>query len=368
VRDTDKESGTSRRVTSKDVAKQAGVSRTTVSLVLNKVEGTQISGETRQRVIQAATDLGYVPEAAAQALVSRRSHFIGLILTRSPHHIATDAFLTQIMHSLIKRVRKSGMRLLIDIVEEKHNRETYLELAKGRRIDGILISGPRYDDQALEALREISFPMVLMGDIPGEDYYSVDVDNRAAARCAVEHLIELGYTRIACITNAPLSYTAAGARLAGYRQALEASNLPYDENLVRYGDFDPQSGYDCMKSLLDMTPVPSAVFVASDVVAFGAMRAIREQGLNIPADIAVVGFDDVPFACYIDPPLTTVRLPAADLAYKASDMLIQLIQGEEPPERKILLGTQLITRASCGSSEPDNQQRRANLDRSEVKD
>jgi len=343
-----KESVSTRRVTSKDVARRAGVSRTTVSLVLNKVEGAQIREETRQKVVQAATDLGYVPEAAAQALASRRSQFIGLILTRNPHHVAADAFLTQIINSLIKKVRQSGMRLLLDIIEETHPRETYLDLARGRHIDGILISGPRFDDQALVALKEIGFPTVLMGEVPGEDFYSVDVDNRGAARTAVEHLLQLNHTRIACITNAPASYTAAFERLSGYREALERQGLTYDECLVRYGDFDPQSGFDRMKSLLTLEPPPSAVFVASDVVAIGAMTAIREHGLQIPGDIALVGFDDVSFSRFIFPPLTTIRLPAVELAYQASDMLIKLIQGEEPPRKKICLDTDLIIRASSG--------------------
>jgi DNA-binding LacI/PurR family transcriptional regulator len=343
-----KESVSTRRVTSKDVARRAGVSRTTVSLVLNKVEGAQISQETRQKVVEAANDLGYVPEAAAQALASRRSQFIGLILTRNPHHVAADAFLTQIIHSLIKNVRGSGMRLLLDIIEETHPRETYLDLARGRHIDGILISGPRFDDEALMALKEIGFPTVLMGEIPGEDFYSVDVDNRGAARTAVEHLIQLGHTRIACITNAPTSYTAAYERLSGYREALEQNGLAFDKRLVGYGDFDPQSGLNCMNSLLNLEPPLSAVFVASDVVAIGAMKAIRDHDLKIPEDIALAGFDDVSFSRYILPPLTTIRLPAVELAYQASEMLIQLINGEEPPRKKVCLGTDLIIRASSG--------------------
>jgi LacI family transcriptional regulator len=339
----------SRRVTSQDVARRAGVSRTTVSLVLNEVRGVQISEQTRQRVLQAAKELGYVPEAAARALASRRSQIIGLIITRSPHHIASDAFLTQILNALVETVHQKSMRLLLDIVEDVHHRESYLELARARRIDGIIFSGPRINDEAMQSLEQDGFPTVLMGQLPGSSFCSVDVDNCAAARKAVAHLLESGHRRIGCITNAPLSYTAASDRLLGYRQALQIAGIPFDQELVRYGNFDLESGYLQMSSLLDVLPAISAVFVASDVVAFGAMRAIRERGLSIPEDLALVGFDDVPFARYMDPPLTTVSLPAAELARKSCEILFDLIYKEHPVKCNILLDTQLVVRQSSGA-------------------
>jgi LacI family transcriptional regulator len=191
-----------------------------------------------------------------------------------------------------------------------------------------------------------------MGQLPDTDFYSVDIDNFSAAQQAVEHLIKLGHERIACITNAPPSYTAAADRLDGYRERLKYHRIPYDEALVRYGDFNPESGYQQMKELLSIDELPSAVFVASDVVAIGAKAAIVEQGLKIPQDIALVGFDDVPLARYLDPPLTTVHLPASELATRASKMLIQIIQGEKPSEKQVLLESQLIVRQSCGANQP----------------
>jgi LacI family transcriptional regulator len=303
-----------KRVTSSQVAEKAGVSRTTVSLVLNNVQGVQISDETRGRVIEAVLELGYVPNAAAQALASRRAQIIGLILTRNPHHISSDAFLNQILDGLITAAHEHSIRLLIDIVEVQHQKKAYLELVRAKRIDGLILSGPRFNDEALVSLEQERFPTVLMGQLPETDFYSVDIDNYAAAKQAVTHLINLGHERIACITNARPSYTAAAERLRGYRQALESQNLAYDEDLVRYGDFDPESGYQQMMDLLAGKNHISAVFVASDVVAIGAKAALVEQGLKIPQDIALVGFDDVPLARYLDPPLTTVRLPASELA------------------------------------------------------
>ena len=137
--------------------------------------------------------------------------------------------------------------------------------------------------------------------------------------------------------------------MRGYRETLESAGLYFIEDLVRYGDFDPRSGYEQMQDLLMIDPLPTAVFVASDVVAFGAMAAIRERGLTIPGDIALVGFDDVPFTRYVDPPLTTINLPAADLARKSCEILLQLIRHEQPEHRHVLLDSHLVVRQSCGA-------------------
>lgn len=337
----------SKRVTSLDVARRAGVSRTTVSFVLNNVVGMQISQETRQRVLDAAHDLGYVPDAAAQALASGHSKTIGLLLARRPHVIASDMFLTQIMEVLVREINHQGMRLLLEVVEDFENRESYLKLVRSNSIDGILYSGPRFEDAALRSLVEHGVPTVVMGALPGTSYSFVDVDNRTAARHAAECLIELGHTRIGCITNAKSSYVAAVDRLQGYEDALSAAGLPMDPQLVRYGDFDPESGYAQMHSLIEANPGLSAVFVASDVVAFGAMAAIRECGLRIPEDISIIGFDDVPVSRYLDPSLTTMKLPVIDLARYASDMVVGLIKGRQPKQPQILLDAKLIMRNSC---------------------
>jgi DNA-binding LacI/PurR family transcriptional regulator len=343
-----------KRVTSQDVATRAGVSRTTVSLVLNDVQGIQISDETRRRVIAAAEELGYVPEASAQALASRRVKIIGLLLTRSPHHIASDTFLTQILDGLIETAHQRGLRLLIDLIKAQHQKEAYLQLVRSKRIDGVILSGPRFDDEALKLLEQEGFPTVIMGQLPGVEGCSVDVDNCTAAQRAVGHLIQLGHRRIACITNAALYYTAAEERLQGYRQALENAGIEYDPQLVRYGDFDPDSGYREMMNLLEQRSAGNsaftAAFVASDVVAYGAKAAIRDKGLNVPRQIALVGFDDVPISRYTDPPLTTVKLPAHELGRVAGDYLVRLMDGEQLHGTRVLLDTQLIIRESCGAS------------------
>lgn len=337
-----------RRVTSQDVAKHAGVSRTTVSFVLNEVEGVRISEETRQRVLATAQELGYVPDATAQALVSRRTRIIGLVFSRTYHHLASDAFLLQIVDGLLDVVRQHGIRLILDTVEHLDQTNTYLRLAQAKRIDGIIISLPRTDDTGLHSLVEEDFPAVLIGRLPTEKICSVDVDNTAAAQMAVEHLLAQGHTRIGCITNAPTSFIAAAERLHGYQEALADAGLAYDNNLIRYGDYGPESGYQAMTSLLQEPNLPTAIFVASDVVAFGVMTAIHEHNLKIPDDIAVIGFDDVPLSRYMNPPLTTVHLPAKELGRKAGELLLDLILHQVEPGRQVTLDTELVIRNSSG--------------------
>ncbi len=338
-----------RQVTSEDVARHAGVSRTTVSLVLNGVQNIKISPKTRQLVFDSAAELGYVPNSMAQALVSRRTHAIGLVFSRQPHHIATDSFMPQVLDGMLEVVRANNLRLLIDIVEPEHQEQAYHDLVRAKRIDGIVFSGPRVDDVALVNLEKEGFPTVLMGQLPGSSFYTVDVDNRLAARQAVDYLISLGHRQIACLTNAPVSYSAASDRLQGYRDALEQAGIPYNDELVRFGDFEPESGYQQMNSLLTSGAKFTAGFIASDAVLIGANAALREHGLRIPEDISLVGFDDIAWSKYVDPPLTTMRLPAQALGYQACTMLLKLLSGQSIPEKNLVLPTELIIRNSCRS-------------------
>ena len=338
---------TNRRVTSEDVARHAGVSRTTVSLTLNGVQSVQISSQTRQKVFDSAKALGYVPNAMAQALVNRRTQAVGLVITRQPHHIATDAFLPQVLDGMLEVVRANNLRLMIDIIDPEHQERAYLQLVRARRIDGIVYSGPLFDDVALANLEKEGFPTVLMGQLPVCGFCSVDVDNRLAARQAVEYLISLGHQRIICITNAPSLYTAAVDRLLGYRDALESAGIPYDESLVRFADFDPESGHVQMGSLLASDTKFTAGFIASDTVLIGAKAALREAGLRVPEDISLVGFDDIAWSKYMDPPLTTIRLPAEALGRQACSMLLQILKGTILTQTNLVLPTEMIVRSSC---------------------
>jgi DNA-binding LacI/PurR family transcriptional regulator len=336
-----------KRVTSKDVAERAAVSRTTVSLVLNNVGGIQISPETRQRVIDAAKELGYVPDATAQALASRRAKAIGLIMTRSPNHIASDTFLPQILSGMMDVVKDNKLRLLFEYVEEEHQEYAYQQLARSKHIDGMILLTPRLDDAGLRRLEEVEIPTVLMGEIEGSNLYTVDVDNHLAAQKAVEYLIELGHTQIACITNAPATYTASPDRVRGYKSALLNAGITPDEDLIRYADFTPESGYHSMRSLLAASKKFTAVFIASDNVAIGGKSALLQAGLQIPDDISLVGFDDIPWAQFSNPPLTTVHLQAQELARRACLVLMDLLKGLEPETKRQIIDTQLVVRKSC---------------------
>lgn len=336
-----------KRVTSQDVANLAGVSRTTVSLVLNNVEGIKISPETQKKVRDTAEKLGYVPNATAQALATRRARAIGLVMTRSPHHIATDTFLPRILGGLLDIIREHKLRLLIESVEPEHQDRVYLELAKAKHIDGMILLTPRIDDLEINSLEKVDVPVVLMGELKDSNLHSVDVDNRLAAKKAVQYLIDLGHTQIGCIANASPTYSAAPERVLGYKQALETAGLAIDEDRILYADFDPQSGFICMQKLLASKQKFTAIFIASDNVAMGAKSALREAGLRVPDDISIIGFDDIPWAEYADPPLTTIRLPAQELASEACLLLLDLMKGKGSDNRRLVLDTELIVRHSC---------------------
>lgn len=337
-----------KRVTSRDVARAAGVSRTTVSMVLNNVQGIKISEQTRQLVLETSRLLGYVPNAAAKALASSRSQTIGLVMARQPYHIISDAFLNLLLDGLLQSVHRHGLQLLIEIVEPQHQEETYLHLARAKHIDGLILAGVRQDDQGVYSLAKESIPAVLIGSMPDQAIDNVDVDNRQATQDAVAYLVGLGHTRIACITNASLEFSAPAQRLQGYRDALAAAGIAYAPDLVRYGDYNLESGYNQMNSLLDSGAPFSAVFIASDVVAQGALSAIHEHKLQIPADISIVGFDDVPLARFLTPPLTTVHVPASEMAETACEILIKKIAHPDEPRQSRILPTELVVRATSG--------------------
>ena len=347
-----------KRITSQDVADLAGVSRTTVSFVLNNEKRFTIRPETADKVRSAAKQLGYYPNASARALASNQTKNIGLIISRAPQYIATDPFLPQILGGLLDVLGQNSQGLLLEWVEPGQQLESYLELTRAHHIDGMILMTPRLDDPGMKALEETDIPVVLMGYIPGSTLHWVDVDNFAAAEIAVNHLIGLGHTKIACITNAALPYTSASQRLDGYKAALQKAGIAFDPRLVREADFDAQSGYSQMCSLLESNQDFSAAFVASDIVALGAYSAIQEAGLSIPEDISVVGFDDIPLASYIRPTLTSVALSGHDIAVESYKLLTQLMREEVPESLSVTLPTRLIARES--SREIGRREKRGN--------
>jgi LacI family transcriptional regulator len=334
-----------KRTTSRDVAKLAHVSRTTVSFILNNVPGVSISEATRKRVLDAAKKLNYSPNVAGKKLVSGKSYTIGLVLCQSPEQIFTDAFLPQVILGIEQAAMQQGFHVLLKPVDPNDS-GGYARLITENHVDGIFLSGPRQDDRALMDLHRQRVPIMLMGQLPDTDIPFVDVDAAAGAELAVTHLIERGHQCIGMITNAPLDYTSAQQRRDGYSKALRKAKLHISKTLIKEGNYTPASGFEAMKALLQAASRPTAVFVASDVVAIGAILAIKEAGLRIPRDMAVVGFDDIPLAEFYDPPLTTIHLPAFGLGWAGGERLIRIIQGEGLNDASLLLESKLITRQS----------------------
>jgi DNA-binding LacI/PurR family transcriptional regulator len=331
-----------RRPKSEDVAALAGVSRTTVSFVLNDRPGTSISQATRERVLAAAAELGYQPHASARGLAAGRTHTLGFVLRQTTEQVAEDALLAETLRGLSAAARVERYRVLVE--PRAPSEGAYGDLVRSHRTDGLVVSGPRRDDHELEALVRAGAPIVIQGAHPTVDAPSVDVDNVLGAKVAVEHLIGLGHRDIGCIIHAPMVYTAATERLEGYRAALAGAGLPYRPELVVEAAFDAASGRLAM-SRLHAAGAATAVFVASDVVAFGAIAAIREAGLRVPTDISIIGYDDIPLSAFFDPPLTTLHLPAFDLGRTAGAALLDRIHGR-PVNRRTVLATELIVRSS----------------------
>jgi DNA-binding LacI/PurR family transcriptional regulator len=338
------------RVTMSEIARAAGVSRSTVSFVLNRVPGMRISDETRQRVLEIARQLNYVPDQLATRLAGGNIGTIALVMRRSQHQVTADRFLAQMLLGISAAIKKQDFHILVEPLDPDNPSASYGNLVRSRSADGLIVWGPQTDDQEIEQIHAEGFPIVVIGRLPGSNIPSISIDNINGARIAVEHLLSLGHRRVACITEASPGYRSSYDRLAGYRAALEASGIPFDEMLVRHADFTDEGGAQAMTELLAQSRPPTAVFAGSDVVALGILSAIRAtQTLKVPDDIALVGFGDIPLAEYIDPPLTTMRVPAYALGFEAGEMLIQLITEEEAVAESVVMQAELIVRGSCNA-------------------
>lgn len=308
----------------------------------------RISEDTRCKVVEAARQLDYHPNVSAQRLVTGKSRILAYVQRLTPERAFADAFLPQVLHGVHDAASASNYEVLFAPVPLENGGDRCVRMLRGGYVDGIILSGPRSDDEELQQLLETEAPLVLQGHWPGVAVASVDIDNVHATRRAVEHLVRLGHTRLGMILHAPLADTAAAARLRGYQQVLEENGLTFEEQHLVVAKFSPASGEEAMEALLRADPPPSAVFVSSDTVAIGAMCAAKKRGNRIPEDIAFVGFDDIPMSIYQDPPLTTVRLPAYGIGWAAADLLVNLVACEEVRERSLILESELIVRKSCG--------------------
>jgi LacI family transcriptional regulator len=334
-----------KRVTSFDVAEKSGVSRTTVSFVLNDVPGISISEATRQRVQQAAKELNYHPDSTGKKLASGRSNTLGLVLRQSHEQVFADALLPQVLMGIEQAATEQGFQVLLKPLEPQDG-DGYMRLVHENHVDGIILSGPRQEEAEIIRLHHEGLPVMLMGQLPGSGLPFVDIDAVNGSTQAVNHLIEHNHRRIGLITNAAQEYTSAQQRRQGYLNALKAAGIEPEADLMQAGNYTPASGFKAMQKLLDVFPRPTAIFVASDVVSLGAIRAIKQAGLRIPQDIAVVGFDDIPMADYFDPPLTTIHIPSYGLGWASGERLVRLVQGEVLDQDGMLLESELVIRSS----------------------
>jgi len=335
-------------LTLEDIAARAGVSRSTVSRVVNGQ--ASVSGDVRKRVLEIIQSTGYQPHPAARSLASQRSWTIGLVLPHSVSFFFFDPYYPHLIKGVSQGCNQYNYTFALFLAGTKEDEEKiFPRVSRKGLLDGVLVqSGHHGDQQIISGLQKTNIPFVVVGRPFRSDGISyIDVDNYNAANTAGSHLIQLGYKRIATISGAPNS-TVGIDRKQGFLKALTERGRDIDEALIEEGDFTEMSGYYAMQRLLPAKP--DAVFVASDVMAIGAIRAAQEAGLCIPDDIAFVGFDDLPIATVSEIRLTTVRQPVVQFGVQAVEVLIDLIENGIKPPRRIIMDTELVIRETCGAS------------------
>ena len=332
--------GPGRRVTLRDVAREAGVSIKTVSRVVNGEPA--VNEATAVRVEKVVERLGYRPNELARSLKGRRSHTIGLVIAD-----VSNPFMAICAQAIEKVAREHGNALILcDSHADIRAEDAYVGLLTQRQVDGLLIVPARGRDAHLKAEQEAGLPVVAF-DRPAEGVRAdtVLVQNRAGTREATEHLIWHGHERIAFVGDVRHFYTAR-KRLEGYKEALKAAHLNPLHSLDAHSI---EQGEEATKGFLDAPDPPTALFAANILTALGALRAIEDLGLRIPEDVAVIGFDDFELAHVLRPRFTLVRQPAAELGRRAAEMLFDRLDGRgRPSPRRLVLPTELVVRESCG--------------------
>jgi LacI family transcriptional regulator len=334
-------------VTLKDIAGKAGISVSIVSRVLNrKTEKYRISQKTEQRVLEAAKELNYRPNQLARGLRLKKTHTIGLIVPD-----ISNPFFAHVARVIQKQAYQEGYSLLVCNTDENIETEIeQIEIMRSRRLDGFIIMPVGLSHGHIDELLTDNIPLVLLDRCFDDlDTHSVVVDNYLGACQAVEHLTDLGHERIAIIQGLPNTYTN-NARVKGYKDTLERKNIPIDESLIVGNDFRKENGYIETKFLLNLDISPSAIFTTSDLITLGALQAIYEQNLRIPADISIVAFDDFDFAPFLLTPLTTVEQPKELMGEVAVKLLIDDIKDRgKASKKRIALKPKLIIRKSVNN-------------------
>ena len=326
--------------TIKDVARVAGVSVATVSRALNGAEN--VTAETRQRVRAAAIELRFTPSSAARSLITRRTHTVGALLPD-----LYGEYFSELIRGIDLKARARGLHLLVSSSHGDASEAASALRAMHGRVDGLLVMTPHIDAASLSANLPHDLPVVLINTrLPEEGLSSFAVDNHGGAFAMTRHLISRGHQRLAFIAG-PCNNYEAQERLRGYRSAL-ASLLPGVAELVLAGDFTEESGWRAGSEIATLAQRPTAVFCGNDMMAIGCLAAFAEAGVRVPHDIALAGFDDIPIARYVTPPLTTVRVRIAELGSLALDRLASAIEnpGRSAAQHQTLRA-ELVVRQSC---------------------
>jgi DNA-binding LacI/PurR family transcriptional regulator len=322
------------------VAARAGVGRGTASRVLNG--SAQVSPQAKAAVEAAINELGYVPNRAARSLVTQRTDSVALVVSESEERVFGEPFFAGVLRGINNALMETPLQLWLAMAATAAQRERVEHHLTAQHVDGVMLLSLHDEDPLPALLRERTMPFVLGGRParlePGDAF--VDVDNEAGARQAVEYLLSTGARTVATVAG-PQDMEVGRARLAGYRAAAPGSDL------VAYGDFTETGGLAAMRALLARQPDLDAVFAASDLMAEGALRALREAGRRIPQDVAVVGFEDAPVARHTEPPLTTVHQPVEEMGRRMAQLLIGLIGRDPTADPHVLLDTHLVRRASA---------------------
>jgi DNA-binding LacI/PurR family transcriptional regulator len=333
-----------RTATLEMVAAAAGVSRGTASRALNG--SPNVSQRALAAVQRAATELDYRPNLNARSLVTGRTGLVGLVVNESDDRVFADPYFATVLRGAHDALSQAGAALVLTLVANEIERDRLFDMVAAR-LDGLLVVYGHGDTMLRTGLRATGVPVVYAGRTPSigdSDESWVDSDSLHGAMTAVEHLLGRGRRHIVTIAG-PQEMAAGLDRVAGWRHALRAAAIDPPAHWVEVGTFLEESGYECMGKLLSRVPELDAVFVANDIMAIGAIRALREAGKRVPDDVSVVGFDDIPAAARHDPPITTVSQQVENTGRALAETLLTRLQGDDKPHQ-IVLPTALVVRAS----------------------
>ena len=334
-------------VTIKDVAKLAGVAVSTASNALNGKYG--VKPETQRRVMEAAQQLNYIPNPIAKGLVTSTTRNISMIVSGpSSFNLFTNPVFFEVMKAITLTLNESGFHAMLNIIGAEEEEEAIPRIAQSRSADALILIGTRRGDAELASLLERSTipSLVVIRGIESEQVYEVSADNRNCGYTATRYLIDMGHCAIGFIGALP-GVSMAEERLNGYRQALEEAGIGYDETLVVPGDYYQESGATGVRQLLRQSPRrPTAIFTANDLMALGAMEALKQEGFRIPEDISLVGCDNIPNLHLLRVPLTTIANPFSEIGRLAARKMIGLLEGQDELPDKIVLPCELRVRES----------------------